>query len=837
MLTWLARMPRGCASRDARVPGRIHLGAVLSTRPSVLFILALLVTLLCAVPTVVADGPSRDLKMEAVPGFGGYVKRGEWLPIWLELENNGPDLQAEAHVSVSHSDGTVTYAVPLSLAPGSRTRTPVYVLPDNLTRVLEVRLVDSQGTTLLSQTVQVTPLANVHYVVGLIATERGALSLVAGASIEGLSRSMVPVDVPVPELPERPEGLGSFDCLILNDVDTSSLTSHQRAALETWVHQGGRLVIGGGAGARRTVSGLPTALLPVIPLGELEVDELPGLTDLGGGEPVRVPGPFLVSVGDLAKGRTLAEQDDLPLVRERTFGTGRADWVALDLATSPFDAWAGTASFWVRLILSDAAYPQYIPPDISPRQVRSSQMSNLLSIVPTPPAPSARGRLPILLGAYILLVGPVSYLVLRWRKALRWAWGTIPAVTLFFLGATFVLGHPPRNTGPILIKVAIVAPQANGRAHVDTYMGLLSPSQETSEITVTGDSLASALDARFHEPFPVRDLPEAEVVFVQGNPGRVRGLPTNQWSMQAFMVEDTWPDFGAVTGDLWFEDGVLVGTVHNGSRHALKDAIVALGNEFARLGDVAPGTEAQVELELSQLEGQLLGSPISDRLFGRQLDAAESDVARREIQIKQRLLDDALRADEFGLTSSTASLPGGRARGLMLLAWLDETPPLVQAERQAAVQHTTALLYAPLAYRLPQRGAISVPVGFVPGRMTEPPAEGGMCGAYGELAVYLGRGSAVFDFALPDDASDAQISQVTLSVHSEEEWWQPPKAALYDWRAGTWTELPMPVFGDNVLTDAGSLASRAGLVRVRLSAERDTRAGCFYVGLGFEGRR
>jgi hypothetical protein len=105
------------------------------------------------------------------------------------------------------------------------------------------------------------------------------------------------------------------------------------------------------------------------------------------------------------------------------------------------------------------------------------------------------------------------------------------------------------------------------------------------------------------------------------------------------------------------------------------------------------------------------------------------------------------------------------------------------------------------------------------------------------LAAYIGRGSATFDFALPEDASEAQIDQLTISIRSEEEWWQPPAIALYDWRAGTWTELLAPVFGDNVLTDVESLVSQAGLVRVRLSAEKDTRAGSFYVGLGFEGRR
>jgi hypothetical protein len=95
----------------------------------------------------------------------------------------------------------------------------------------------------------------------------------------------------------------------------------------------------------------------------------------------------------------------------------------------------------------------------------------------------------------------------------------------------------------------------------------------------------------------------------------------------------------------------------------------------------------------------------------------------------------------------------------------------------------------------------------------------------------------VFDFTLPEDASGAQIHQLTLSIRSERGWQQPPAVALYDWSAGTWADLEEPVFGDNVIAGAASLVSKDGLVRVRLSAENSARVGCLFVGLGFEGSR
>ena len=48
--------------------------------------------------------------------------------------------------------------------------------------------------------------------------------------------------------------------------------------------------------------------------------------------------------------------------------------------------------------------------------------------------------------------------------------------------------------------------------------------------------------------------------------------------------------------------------------------------------------------------------------------------------------------------------------------------------------------------------------------------------------------------------------------------------------------LADPVIGINVLSDAASMVSEDGLVRVRLSADSN-QGGCLYVELGLEGRR
>jgi hypothetical protein len=781
-----------------------------------------------------ASSPS-GLAMEAEAAFDGYFKYGEWLPVWVQLENSGPGLEAEVRVRVTGGGGAVTFAAPAALPTGSRKRIPVYVLPNNFSHQLEVQLV-AGSDVLLSQKVPVNPQANVTYLVGLVAPERGAISLLQSASLPG-NRSKEVIDLSLSDLPERLEGLRSFDCLILNDVDTSALKPEQKAALEAWVSQGGRLVIGGGAGALRATAGLPGSLLPLVPGGEVEMDALPGLADFTGGDAVRVPGPFVVATGEMSEGRTLVAQDGVPLVRARTVGSGWVYFVALDLAASPFDAWTGTIPFWEKLMSPGAAYPEWLPPDMSARQMKSAQMSYALSNLPSLDLPSIRG-LGVLLLLYVLLVGPVNYLVLRWKKRLHWAWGTIPLITVAFSAGAFGLGYALRGTDLILNKIAVVSLQSDGTASVTSYLGLFSPARQSYEIEVPGNGLLSPLASDYNPWGPGGTNALGEMIFVQGEPSHVRGLAVNQWSMQTFMTESTWAGFGQVVSDLQFEDDALVGTVRNETAHTLADVVLALGNYFVRLGDLPPGREALVTMSLADVTSQAFGPPLSFRLFEDQFGQSGPGGPPREAELKRSVVESVFEQDgRFALLSSKIPPGGGTGspQGLVLLGWLSEAPPDVQVAGRKPAQQTTALLYTPLSYHLSEEGTISLPPGLIPGTLIEMPISGGPCGSQGQ-SVWIERGQAIFEFQLPEGVRDVRLDALKLVIGAEGGSWQPPDTAVYDWASGAWAALDDPVMGVNIISNAAGLLSDDNLVRVRLASESN-QGGCLSLELGLEGKR
>lgn len=780
-----------------------------------------------------------QIQLNVSPAFQGQFKYGEWLPVWVEITNSGPDVQAEIQIPVSGGSGTMVFTSPVELLAGAHKRLLVYVLPNNFTRQLSVELV-SGDRLLASQRVNVHPNPNVTYLVGLAAPERGALAQIDSIKPLGLERTKVLVDFSLAELPDKPEGLRSFDLLVINNLDTSKLTPEQTQALDSWVSQGGRLIIGGGAGAQITTAGLTANLFPAEILATTEIDKAPGLENyVGENRPILIPGPFVAAQIRSATGQTIIKQDQIALLTEWTVGKGFVDFIALDPAVAPFDAWNGTSTFWQNLLASSAAYPEWLPTDVSSRQQFASNMPYALSNLPMLELPSATW-LALMLGIYIVIVGPVNYLLLRRAKRLHLAWISIPSITIFFSIVSFLLGYALHGTDIFVNKIAIIQVESSGAAHIDSYIGVFSPAQTAYEVEIKDAGLISPLSP-FYDPWnsasnPGNALSGHSMILVQGNPAYVRGLSIDQWSMQSFMSEGTIANFGTFGVALQVKNDQLVGTIRNSTTYNLKDCFVILGNKFTRLGELAPGAVANVQLELSSLGAPNFGSPLSYAMFDTALNGNVPNDVKRAAEAKRSIIENLFERTPPYIPSTSSTKPGssGLSQSPVFLGWMEQAPPQVKIFGAEPAQKTTALVLMPLTYSLfNTSGAITLPPGLIPGRLTVAPRDGGTCGAAGSTSVYISRGDATFEFNLPTEANAIQIQNLKLAVWTDSGFFNAPTVKLFNWESNEWTQLAGISQGVNLIPGAGSLVRSDGLVQVLLSSEG--AQSCYYLALGLEG--
>jgi hypothetical protein len=805
---------------------------LIKPRVHILYVIIIALSLL---PISKGQAQERGLSMEVSTATGGYFKYGEWLPLWVQLENSGSDVSVEVQVRVSGSSGPSVFAAPAPMPSGGRKRIPLYVLPNNFSHEIEVQAV-SDGEILASSTVPITGLANISFTFGIIAPEQGALSLIKGLVLPGRVRSIAVADLSLRDFPERPEGFSSFNVIVINDTDTSPLTNDQKTALAHWVRQGGQLVLGGGTGAIRTAAGIPEDLLALVPNNLIEISDLGEIADFADAETVLNPGPFTLATGEASGSRVLVAAGGQPVVLEKKVGSGMVYSIALDLAAAPFNGWPGTTSFWEKLVGPGAIYPDWLPPDMSTRQITANQINYALSSLPALDLPSIQG-LAILLGLYIIIIGPVNYAFLRWKKRLHWAWITIPVLTVAFSAGAFGLGYLLRGNDIILNKIAVANPQISGGASLRTYFGLFSPAQQSYQIELNSTGLLSPIRADY-DPWSGRAYTGGgETVFVQGSPAQVRGLSVDQWSMQAFMTEGIWEGFGEIDPDLHFSGSAIVGTLRNNTGLEFADVALVLGSNIQRFERLAPGEEVQVQIEMPSLVGPDFGNPLSYRLFESEFSKPMPSGPPRQLQVKQTLIDNLI---SYGYNMASSSMIGGKgsavdASHILLVAWFDQAPPEMKVAGREPAQQTTGLLYMNLPYQFPDQGRVAIPAGLLSGTIIAMPAEGGTCGPAGTTAIYLGRGESVMDFYMPENMQGLKIANLVLHIGTEGGWNRVPVTDVYDWEQDSWRELKEATTGSNIIRDVEGLINDGSAVRVRISSPEGFTGACYYLGLGLEG--
>src|SRR5438552_13258935 len=82
----------------------------------------------------------------------------------------------------------------------------------------------------------------------------------------------------------------------------------------------------------------------------------------------------------------------------------------------------------------------------------------------------------IFLGIYILLIGPVNFIILRRMRRSELAWATIPAMVLIFSIVAYLIGYQAKGGDLVMIR-ASVTHSAPGLQEVDAreFTGIFSP--------------------------------------------------------------------------------------------------------------------------------------------------------------------------------------------------------------------------------------------------------------------------------------------------------------------------------------------------------------------------
>ncbi len=543
------------------------------------------------------------VQLQVTAGFDGMYRVGHWFPIHVIISNEGPDIRGivEWHYPQHPNRHVYAFQRAIDLPRGAQKRLTFYAYSTNWDRSAEVRLLNGRRVV-KQQTVRLEPIDWSQFVVGVISRDTtllNSLTTLQPGQAEGTTILRL-----TPEyLPENALVLASIDTLFVHDSKPTDFRPMQITALEQWVYMGGQLVLSGGAHAEGTITPF-AALSPVTVQGLVGDAPLTALQELVRNNRHRqtIPSSTTLSRFDLKPGAQALDQDGLIITRPA--GAGKIIVSAFDLST--LRAWPGEPVLWNRIL----QFKPRFDPALNHRLQWTSLLRDVLQLQVLQ-LPSF-GILVLFIGIYIVLIGPVNFLVLRRLQRAEWAWGSIPLIVLLFVAGTYGVSVLIRGTRYQAMQVAVVQSfeqQVQGQAAA--FVGIYSPHRASYTLS-----------------FPQEVLISRENLFAEQN----QSIAVT-WSDTHTTIHDMLVDVSAlrtliaeqvvnvpfqIRSDLDVQQGEVIGTIENIGNEPLNDALLVYGSTIQQLDSLQPGAQKTVRLVRGNPDGLDNVADSSEDFFNRQ---------------------------------------------------------------------------------------------------------------------------------------------------------------------------------------------------------------------------
>lgn len=599
-------------------------------------LLALILT-----PSIVAAQSPSSITITVRAGLDGEgtYHPSFWFPVEITLANDGPDREVMLEWRATNMQ-SFRQRYRVDLPGGARKR---IVLPIVQPAGGQASLVaTADGVELWRERIPLKPLSDILPTLGLLSSDPSVFSSLTVADTQ-----VVPLDLTV--LPDDPILLMAFDVIAVREL-TAELQPEQRDALITWVHQGGTLLVGGGVvgeAAIRTFSDiLPVTVGPL--RRDVPVDELERISGLNG---LRNFVPSLTANAVTMRPEAQAITSD-GLISRIDVGSGKVIFAAFDLAT--LRASPAEAKFWQDVF------------DLQPRiNLAGSLRTGFNDLIQSGLAQSlyafpSTATLLLLIGTYIVIIGPIQYLVLRRLRRLELAWITTPLLIVIFLGGAFVASYVVRGSQVQVIQLAIVQGATNSPLATTTnLLGVLSPQRQSYDLIFPGDAHISQLADSTMRGTDMN--PEYD-----GTNVTIADLVIDAAALRTLIVEQSTTNTVQLTHNLTWDQTRWQGTLINTGPVELHDALVVWQNDMQWIGTLTPGAEVEVNLA----EGQ-------DNFLREVRPVEETTLFNRQSVLDNIFLYQLSNVMTFPEAVNPPAIPGD---GVYVLGWSTEVTPVVQID-------------------------------------------------------------------------------------------------------------------------------------------------------------
>ena len=528
-----------------------------------------------------------DLQM----GFDNSYIVEKVTPMTATLTNNGEAFQGEFQVKVYTYENTdsgfqkyALYSQKLELPEGATKQVSMELGLNTVRRFMEVSLVDEGGNVVFQKHVPVDALSPETVAVGVLSEQPAQVQYLAGMNLsEKTSVFFLDRDT----FPESQSVMENFAVLIIDDFDTATLGDAQKKALKNWVDNGGLLVLGTGVQAQKVLSGLDFVDVSLNGTQSVSGISAPDGTALSLSAPLTVAG---ISA---EKASVKWEANGTPLTSLMPYGGGYVLLNHFALGLAPFANMPQQTA-----VLKGLCSGLY---DAEGENAGAEITNQLRYAANSFPSVTGNSIVVIFLavGIYIVLAGPVMYLVLKKKDRRELGWITIPVLSVVFFGVVFLLaGRSTYHNGMISTKAIVEMEEGSSVGEAQIAMAMKVPGN--GDVTLESElpiSVQPQLDNGWHDGNGKAE--EIDYKVTTGDGTNIVFYDNMAWETNFVGASATLELGGSVTSNVAFDGEKVVGTVTNGTSVNFMDAYLKLDYVYIPLGELPAGETMEVSYDLS----------------------------------------------------------------------------------------------------------------------------------------------------------------------------------------------------------------------------------------------
>lgn len=548
------------------------------------------------------------LEVKATAGISGKAKYQSVVPLQVTVKNNGADFSGDMAINSANSyEAASAIVVPIDIAAGEEKTFTFY--QDGLAdysysdadlfafyegSIEKGKKAAYKGTKRL-QSNFLDPSATFIYTLTDKSDRLSAFlrlsTFVVQSSVEVFNINQLKDYT----FPEDSQGLAMANVIVVDEVAIADLTQKQQESLLKWVQDGGTLLLGA-ADQIDATAGILKEYLPLSLSQEMTSISAEALTKLSGGGIFTQPISVYSSTSSEGSLPVLTENNTV-LAAKKKIGSGEIIQTAFSLGDQPLASMDGYAALIAKMIdIQNISQQGMMRQGQSSLDQISYELRNINELFPSFEVSVSYMLIVIIL--YILIIGPLLYVVLKKLDKREHAWWIIPSISIVLSIVLFIVGAKDRIVQPQVQQSAFY--KVNEDSSVNGYYVESILTNRSGDFVVNADQNTTAIALRNYNNFTgtMGALHESSYIKENANGSTLTLRDLSYWSVQSFGGKTSAQNMGKMDIDITLKNEKLTGTVKNNFPFTLKDVTLISGVKEVKLGDIEANGTLQVNKEL-----------------------------------------------------------------------------------------------------------------------------------------------------------------------------------------------------------------------------------------------